>query len=248
MVRERCVSPDGPDLPYPPPSKPPSNATTAFPLHRFDQAVLSVVASTANIDIHAKEHSQLCVRPTSREQDNAALIALPGAPFAGAAQGPEFHGAQVILRSWTCVERRSDKKRGKVNWYDLGGMFQVKFGDEVLNVRGEELVACSVHDPNADTPLDDDGMGEITNCTHGGMKIKYMRDIPGHDLDGVNERAVKLEVCMKDAWLNHRSQGFTYDLESGLCWPKAQVCIPNEPRCTWHTCSRALWHSEQTYL
>lgn len=104
-------------------------------------------------------------------------------------------------------------------------MFQVEGDDgQKVTVRGEELASCSMHDPNAKAAPDDDGQGELTNCTHGGMKIKYMRDIPGHDLEG-GDRAVKLEVCIREAWLNRRSQGFTYDLESGLCWPKTQTNI-----------------------
>ena len=39
--------------------------------------VLSVVASTANLDLHAQEHASLCA--TSKGKNEAALLALPGA-------------------------------------------------------------------------------------------------------------------------------------------------------------------------
>ena len=219
---QACVAP--PERDTPPSAH--ANAQQAVASHRFDQAVLSVVAATANLDIRSKQHAALCVQQQA-PADARALLALPRAAYSSDAQGSSWIGAEVIYKPGTCVQSvgsRELKGATLIN-YMLKGQFSVQRTplSAVEVWQGRDLEACTFKAKN-DTSQED-GYETVRECTGGGISIKAELDLAGHDLEKgqfvhIQDRNVGLRDCIRECWTNANCQGFSYDLSTGYCWPK----------------------------
>ena len=231
VAHDRCISPEGLNALQ---GSHELRSQSTFPHQRLDQAVLSVVASLSNLDIHANLHSSLCTHANKNSTpDPAALIVLPGAEYAEMAEVSARSATEVIYQQNSCVQvihGKGQGHRGKVLWYELRGLFQVRLDDgNDMVLLGSNLVACSSHRHDAEPSETEDSLFRfIRNCTNGGIIFQFEQDIQGNDLEvdefvHILKRAVTKEACFVECWLNDACFGLSYDMETGECWPKSSA-------------------------